>query len=170
MTREELDRELERLHAASFGWALTCCRQDRDEAEDVLQTAYLRAIEGRARFNGHASTRTWFFGVVRNAAAERRRTRWVRGEALLRWVQRAPSPEPSPTPEGASNRAESCRRVREVLTRLSSRQREMLHLVFYQDLTIEQAAQVVHIPVGTARTHYERGKANLRRLLAEEDR
>ena len=88
----------------------------------------------------------------------------------MRWLQRAPSPEPPPTPEGASGRTESCRRVRDVLARLSSRQREMLHLVFYQDLTIEQAAQVIHIPVGTARTHYERGKANLRRLLAEEDR
>jgi len=60
--------------------------------------------------------------------------------------------------------------VRKVLTRLSSRQRELLHLVFYQDLTIEQAAEVLHIPVGTARTHYQRGKARLRDLLAEEGR
>jgi RNA polymerase sigma-70 factor (ECF subfamily) len=170
MTGEELQRELEQLHAASFGWALTCCRWNRDEAEDVLQTAYVRAIEGRARFNGHASTRTWFFGVVRNAAAERRRTRLIRGEAWVRWLQRAPSPDPTPTPERASDRAESCRRVREFLTRLSSRQRELLHLVFYQDLTIQQAAEVLHIPVGTARTHYQRGKVRLRHLLAEEDR
>jgi RNA polymerase sigma-70 factor (ECF subfamily) len=55
-----------------------------------------------------------------------------------------------------------------LLSRLSRRQRELLHLVFYQELTVEQAAEVLRIPVGTARTHYERGKSRLRGLLAEE--
>ena len=32
-----IDRELERLHLASFGWALTCCGWNRDEAQDTLQ-------------------------------------------------------------------------------------------------------------------------------------
>jgi RNA polymerase sigma-70 factor (ECF subfamily) len=54
------------------------------------------------------------------------------------------------------------------LGQLAERQREVLHLVFYQELTIEQAAGVMHISIGTARTHYERGKARLRELLASE--
>jgi len=37
--------------------------------------------------------------------------------------------------------------------------------VFYQDLTIQEAAEVLAMPVGTARTHYERGKERLRLLL-----
>ena len=43
----------------------------------------------------------------------------------------------------------------------------MLHLVFYQDLTIADAAEILGVSVGSARTHYERGKAQLRRLLGE---
>ena len=43
----------------------------------------------------------------------------------------------------------------------------MLHLVFYQDLTIAAAADVMGISVGSARVHYERGKAQLRRLLGD---
>ncbi|HEX4561957.1 MAG TPA: sigma-70 family RNA polymerase sigma factor, partial [Gemmatimonadales bacterium] len=53
------------------------------------------------------------------------------------------------------------------LERLSRRQREVLLLVFYHEHTIEEAAAVLEIGVGSARTHYERGKARLRELLKE---
>ena len=53
------------------------------------------------------------------------------------------------------------------LDRLPARQREVLHLVFYQDLTIAAAAEVLGISVGSARVHYERGKAQLRRTLGD---
>ena len=48
---------------------------------------------------------------------------------------------------------------------LSPRQRALLHLVYYQDMTIEDASQVLGISVGSARTHYARGKQRLRALL-----
>jgi RNA polymerase sigma-70 factor (ECF subfamily) len=166
LTRDELETELEQLHPASFAWALACCRWDRSDAEDVWQSACLRAFDGSARFNGDASVRTWFFGVVRNTASERRRTRLIRGDAWLRFLRREPEAEPEPTPERISNRTEICDRVRRVLSRLSPRQRETLHLVFYHELTVEQAAEVLRIPVGTARTHYKRGKTRMRRMLA----
>jgi RNA polymerase sigma factor (sigma-70 family) len=51
------------------------------------------------------------------------------------------------------------------LGQLPERQRETLHLVFYQDMSIAEAAEVMEISIGSARTHYERGKARLRSLL-----
>jgi RNA polymerase sigma-70 factor (ECF subfamily) len=44
----------------------------------------------------------------------------------------------------------------------------VLHLVFYQDLTIQEAAQIMGVGIGSARQHYERGKARLRSLLQPE--
>lgn len=161
-----LEQDLEEFHPQSFGWALLCCGWNRDEAQEVLQASYLKAIEGRARFNGHSSARTWFFGVVRNTAAEKRRYRLVREMALSRWFRKQPETAPIPTPEKLSSDTEAQERLRRMLSRLSARQRELLHLVFYQDLTIEAAASVLHISLGSARTHYERGKARLRTLLA----
>ena len=84
---QDLERDLESFHPSSFGWALVCCDWNREEAEEVLQTAYLKAIEGRARFNGHSSTRTWFFGVVKNTAAEKRRYKLVHNLAFHRWFR-----------------------------------------------------------------------------------
>ena len=59
--------------------------------------------------------------------------------------------------------------LQKALPQLSARQQEVLRLVFYQALTIQEAAEVLGLPVGTARTHYERGKARLRHLLLDEE-
>ena len=164
--RDRIERELGRIHPSSYGWALHCCGWNPDEAEEVLQTAYLKAIDGRARFNGHSSTRTWFFGVVKKTAAEQRRYRLVRRLALRRWLARRPDPDPVETPERLSDEFRTQQRLREALILLSPRQRDLLHLVFYEEMTIEEAAGVLHVSLGTARTHYERGKARLRRHLS----
>ncbi|HUC44731.1 MAG TPA: RNA polymerase sigma factor [Candidatus Sulfotelmatobacter sp.] len=163
-----LEDELEELHPLAFGWALACCRRDRALAEEVLQNAYLRVLAGAARFDGRSSLKTWLFSVIRRTAASERRREWMTGRFLARFaVQRAvPEPPPDPfTPVAASERAQAVARA---LKHLSGRQREILHLVFYQGMTIEEAADVTGISVGSARVHYERGKARLRLLLPAE--
>ena len=166
MTGEDLERRLEALHPACHGWALNCCRWDREEAEEVLQTTYLKVLEGRARFAEQSSFKTWIFGVIRRTAAERRRRSWLRSLATLRWLDGRP-PEPQvASPEAHLGGAETARSLRAALLTVPARQREVLHLVFYQDLTVEEAAGVLGISVGSARTHYHRGKANLQSRLA----
>ncbi|PYO71329.1 MAG: RNA polymerase subunit sigma-70, partial [Gemmatimonadetes bacterium] len=136
---------------------------DRAAAEDTLQASYLKALDGRARFDGRATFRTSFFSVVRRTAAEQRRRR-----ALWRWLPMASvtaTPDDGPDPAVALTRSEGTRRLLAALVRLPRRQREVLYLVFYQDLSIAEAADVAGISLGTARTHYERGKAALKKQL-----
>jgi RNA polymerase sigma-70 factor, ECF subfamily len=164
---EELETRLARLHADSFGWARSCCDWNDADAEDVLQTTYLKVISGRARFGGRSSFRTWLFGVIRQTAREHRRraaSQWARADRLRR-------EDPGVVgPVGAADPAEVAERrrvLRDALGQLPERQREVLHLVFYQDLTIREAADVMQVSVGSARVHYERGKKRLRSLLPE---
>ena len=144
--------ELAALHPASFAWALACCGYDRAEAEDVLQTAYLKLIDGRATFDGRSSLRTFLFAVIRNTAADARRRKF-----LVRLF----SPSPSPPPDASADRA----RIIAALQKLSPRQREVLELVFYHDHSVEEAAGVMGVSVGSARQHYDRGKTRLAELL-----
>jgi RNA polymerase sigma-70 factor, ECF subfamily len=168
MTGEPLERCLEELHPASAGWALSCCRWDREEAEEVLQMTYLKILDGKARFDERSSFKTWLFGVIRKTAAERRRSRWLRSLAGLRWRDGQPSPPSIPSPESLLRASETSRALCAALKTLPARQREVLHLVFYQDLTIEEAAHVLGISLGSARTHYHRGKAGLQQRLGRE--
>lgn len=173
MTRDELEAELEREHPDAFAWALRCAGGGREEAEDALHTAYERILDGRAEFAGRSSFRTWLFGVIRRTALEERRRGWLRLDRLRRWFGRgavaAPDRAERCDAAGELVRRETAHRLGDAIARLSERQRQMMHLVFYQDLSVQEAADVLGVPVGTARTHYERGKARLRALLAGED-
>jgi len=159
-----LAAELEALHSRSVGWALAIARWDEDEASDLLQAVYLKVLEGRARFEGRAQFSTWLFGVIRLTAVERRRKR-ARRMGLLREHLDPRSAVVAPD-EGIS--IESAR-LRTALRALPTRQREVLHLVFYSDLSIREAAEVMGVGLGTARVHYARGKKRLRAELEKEE-
>ena len=134
-----------------------------------MQMAYLKVLEGSASFEGNSSLRTWFFAVIRRTAGEQRRRRWWRDQLVGRWLTGQPAPAPAPDPEAVASRSESGRALRQALAALPSRQREVLHLVFYQDLTVQEASRILGVSLGTARTHFARGKAQLRQMLAREE-
>src|SRR5688572_30768098 len=165
----DLRAALERHHADCLGWAMACCGFDQSEASDVLQDTYLKILDGRAVFRGDSTFRTWLFGVVRRTAHEHRRNVFRR--VMLAWrADRHDVPVDGPDPADAIDGRAVADRLRSALRVLPARQRQVLHLVFQEDLTVEAAAGVMGISVGSARTHYARGKARVRALLQESDR
>lgn len=169
--------ELEQLqdqHADNFGWALACCAWHRESAEDVLQEAYLRVLDGRAEFGGRSSSRTWFFAVIKRVAADIQRTQKRRNVLNMRVVAESEVVAQDETartnPQAdAIQRDEATRQLQQALQQVSQRQREVLHLVFYSGLTLEEAAETLQLTTGSARTHYHRGKERLARLLTQNE-
>ncbi len=161
MDESELRAQLEQFHPVSYGWALSCCSCNPMEAEDILQTAYLKILDGRAQFDGRAAFKTWLFAVIRRTAADERRRGWLRWVRLDGyWQERDGDTQPAARGD-ALEQSERLNLFRTALARLPRRQQEVLHLVFYQDLTVEEAAGVMGVSLGSARTHYERGKHRL---------
>lgn len=163
VSRADLEQQLEELHPASFAWALGVCGRDTEDAQEVLQETYVKIFEGKARFDGRSTLKTWLFAVIRRTAAAHGRSRWLRE---LRFVFH----DVSGVPDGAESterrviHSEETSALLRALEHLARRQREIIELVFYHELTIEEAAGVVGVTVGTARVHYHRAK---RRLLTE---
>ena len=166
MDLQELKVELEKLHAASFGWTLSCCRYDYSEAEDVLQMVYLKILQGRAIYRGESKLQTWLFAVIRKTAMGERRSALLRS---LKSSNASPSANVSSEVVAQLERSELQRRFLEALSSLPVRQRETLHLVFYQDMTLSEAADVMGISIGSARRHYERGKKRLREVFDQKE-
>jgi RNA polymerase sigma-70 factor (ECF subfamily) len=169
MDDSKLRAMLESHHPDCFGWALSCCQQDWARAEDVLQEAYLRVLQGKARFQEKSSFKTWIFGVIRICAADSRRRDWWRLIGMERWQKKAIPPDSPEPPSQALDTIQKQKIFQAAILSLPRRQQEVLHLVFYQDLTLEQSAQILKISVGSARTHYDRAKKQLRKILRRDD-
>jgi RNA polymerase sigma-70 factor (ECF subfamily) len=149
---------LEAFHVESYGWALSCCRRRHDEAENVLQLVYVKVLSGKAVFDGKSSFKTWLFAVIRKTAAHEYRME------LFRRLRLSQIPKPLDGKPDAEQRGVEMQ-LKEALGKLPARQREVLQLVFYHDLSIVDAAKVMGVGIGSARTHYERGKKQMRRRL-----
>jgi RNA polymerase sigma-70 factor (ECF subfamily) len=169
MTRDAPDltlrEQLAALHEECWGWALACCHGARDTAEEVLHMSYHKVLDGRACHDGRSAFKTWLFSVIRHTALDYQRWSW-------RWLARflgieaaAHCVAPHPLASESMERAERCGEVRAALSHLAARQAEVLRLVFYHNLTLDDAAAVMGISPGSARQHYERGKTRLRHLL-----
>lgn len=167
MDFDALRDQLAACHEDAFAWAVHCCRRDRRDAEEVLQTVYLKILDGRARFDGRSALRTWLFAVIRRTAADHRRRRLLREwwHAALRDGDAVASSNTEP--DRVLHDAEQRDALTATLARLPERQRQVLLLVFYHGCTVEQAAAVMGVGVGSARRHYARGKTRMRALLEE---
>ncbi len=168
MDDSELRSQLKRHHADSYGWAVACCSQNHELAEDILQTAYLKILQGRARYRGEAAFKTWLFAVIRVTAADERRRFWRRWFGLNNY-RRHQEAAIETQPDDALDETARLDAFRLALKRLPQRQREVIHLICYEYLSLEQAAEVMGISLGSARTHYDRAKKSLRGWLEKLD-
>lgn len=153
---------LERHHIESFGWAMHCCGRRRNDAENILQIAYLKVLSGKAVFEGRATFKTWLFSVIRLTGAGERRADFLR---RLRLAGMPRDRRVVETAMDATERDQAREHIETALGKLPARQRDVMHLVFYHDLSIADAAGVMGIGVGSARTHYERAKRRIREKL-----
>ena len=169
MEISEVKAELEKHHSSGFGWAMSCCGRDPSEAEDVMQAVYLKILDGRARYAGESSFKTWLFAVIRKTAASERRKNFLRKLLLNAGAERLPQAPRTEDPAQALERCETQARFQQALAQLPRRQQQTLHLVFYEELSLQDTAAVIGISVGAVRQHYGRGKTKLRYLLRESE-
>jgi RNA polymerase sigma-70 factor (ECF subfamily) len=130
-------------------------------AQDAAQESFLQAQKAIRRFDGRSSLSTWLFGIAHNVCrnlARKQRVDMTYEAAFL-------ESQPGASPEGSLIDREA---LRKALSKLSPEHREAVVLHELEDMTYEEAAQVIGVPVGTVKSRLFHAFSQLRRLLAEE--
>jgi RNA polymerase sigma-70 factor (ECF subfamily) len=133
-------------------------------ADDLASQTFIVAFSSRAGFRPSAtSARPWLFGIATNVLRNNRRAELRLLRALSRVAAGAPDRHPDLAGADAGEQAGA---LSAALARMDTDQRDVLLLHVWADLSYEEIAASLGIPVGTVRSRLSRGRARLRSALA----
>lgn len=136
------------------------CRHlgDRDNADDLTQEVYYRALRALPRFRQDGSAISWLLRIARNTCADATRRRIRRRRRMT--IEAVDEVE---------TKSEPWTEVESLLTLLDDDRRSAFVLTQFVGLPYAEAAEVLGCPIGTVRSRVARAREQLLTLLAEAD-
>jgi RNA polymerase sigma factor (sigma-70 family) len=134
-------------------------RNDAALADDLAQETFIQAYRALARFQGTASFSTWLLGIAHNHHRNARRRR--RDFAPIDEIEKS-----GPTTPAETQASDLRHDLAAALHTLNEDERLALHLGYEQGLSHVEISALLDWPLGTVKTHLNRGKEKLRPLLA----
>ncbi|GAA4558140.1 RNA polymerase sigma factor [Planotetraspora kaengkrachanensis] len=137
-------------------------------AEDLVGETFLAAFAGRSGYDlSYADARPWLFGIVTNLISRHRRTE----AAHYRALQRSPIEDVAHSDDDRIAAGVTARAARPLLARalagLAPKDRNVLLLVAWSDLSYEEVAQALGVPIGTVRSRLNRARRKVRSVLGD---
>ena len=139
-----------------YARVLTRAGQD---ADDLVQGALLRACERRASYRAGADLRVWLMSVLHNHFIDQRRAEIATAAREQAWADANPGFSP---PEG--EHVVRLEQLRGAFLALPAEQREALHLMAVEGMSVAEVSAVLSIPAGTVMSRVGRARAALRRF------
>lgn len=135
-----------------------------DDAEDVLQTAFIKAYRNLRAFDIKRSFQPWLFRIVRNEALNwlRKHRRTVYGESAQLLLEMTESDD---NVHADAERNEVKQMVRDCLFDLPLKYREPLLLYYLQQRSYKEISDIMRVPIGTVGTNITRGKQKLKEMV-----
>lgn len=164
--RDALFRTLVQAHGARLHRFIIKNIGHSSDAEDLAQQAFLEAVRSYETFKGQSELSTWLYGIAMNlvrnhlSRAPHRRYDIGSDEELAEVAADAP------TPAHALEQTQHMRHLQDALAELPEAMREILLMVGVDELSYEDAAALLTVPVGTVRSRLSRARSALRLKLA----
>jgi RNA polymerase sigma-70 factor (ECF subfamily) len=141
-----------------------------EDAQDVVQEAFLHAYQSLDRFKGESQFFTWLYRIAVNSAISLKRKQRIVVSLHIDREGQGSVPEPHDVselsqPDLVLERADEERRIQAALNRLSPEHRAVLILKDLEDQKYETMAEILQVPIGTIRSRLHRARLELREVL-----
>lgn len=136
-----------------------------EDAHELTQQAFVYAYEAYPSFRGQSAFSTWLYGIAMNlvrnhlSRTPHRRYEFVNEEVLSDIAFESPSPLES------AELTQKIKHLEEAMEELPAHMREVLMLVALDELSYEEAATFLNVPVGTVRSRLSRARTLLREKI-----
>ena len=140
--------------------------QDTAEAEDLVQETYTKALRGFSSFQIGTNFRAWMYRILRNSFLSSR-SGLKTTVAIDDEDKEMILVEPGPTPESLAIEQSNREVVQQALGELPVHFREILLLCEVEEMSYQEIAQALSIPVGTVMSRLSRARKTLRTLLQQ---
>ena len=127
----------------------------RYDADDVYEEVFLRYLKKKPKFQSEEHRRAWLIRVTLNC------TNTFLTSAWQKRVQELPEDLPFQQKEDYQ--------LYEQLQQLSAKYRSVIHLFYYEEMSVEEIGAILHRKPSTVRTQLTRAREQLRQILKEED-
>ena len=136
--------------------------KNRYDADDIHQEVFVRYIKKRPKFESTEHENAWFLRVTINLCKNLWKTAWRR-----KVVSMEEFPEETKMPEGTEIPEENP--IIEAVRKLPQKYRVVIHLFYYEEMSIEEISGVLHMKPSTVRTHLTRARAKLKGFLENDN-
>lgn len=136
---------------------------DRDEAEDLVQETYAKALRGFASFEQGTNFRAWMFRILRNTFLTSRTG--LKATVPLEDDESSVTPAVENTPESILLENLDQQALRDAIAELPVAYREVLLLCDVEEMSYREIAEALSVPIGTVMSRISRARGSLRAIL-----
>jgi len=145
-----------------------CRRVGPEVADDVVAETFLAMFRGLERYDtSRPDARAWLYAIATKELARHHRTERARYRTLARAASEPAVTEFAERVDGYVSAAGAGRSLAKALARLARRDRDVLLLIAWGEMSYEEVAGVLSIPVGTVRSRLNRARRKMRDALGE---
>jgi RNA polymerase sigma-70 factor (ECF subfamily) len=142
--------------------------QNREEAEDLVQETYTRALKGFSSFEAGTNFRAWMYRILRNAfLTSRTGRRAMKSVPLDSSEDAAVQAVDATTPESILIDRADQQVMQDAIAELPVNFREVVLLCDVEEMSYQEIAEALSIPIGTVMSRLSRARKALRELVRE---
>lgn len=141
--------------------------QHTDDVEDIVQVVFIKAFVNLKSFDTSRSFNSWIYRIAHNESVTHLKRKGNEKVSFIDFDIFLPHPFSKEEADGKTLDREMRELLDVSLSKISPKYREVLVLYYYDELSYQEIAEILHVPISTVGVRIRRGKESLEKMLTD---